>query len=142
MGFGAAFGHGDCRFRSLDAIAVDAAMAGGSVFRDANFPLTDDGRTFHLGVRAGDVAPRVLSVGDAGRAARIAAAHLVDRAPPIESARGFVTHTGSYRGVRVSVVATGMVRFRACARLSSAAIAHPVVAHRPLPRSRKPRARP
>ena len=80
-----------------------------SVFADANFPLLEDGRTFHLGVRAGDVAPRVLSVGDAGRAARIAAAHLdAPRAPAVESARGFVTHTGTFRGVPCSVIATGM----------------------------------
>ena len=82
-----------------------------AVFADANFPLLEDGRTFHLGVRAGDVAPRVLSVGDAGRAARIAAAHLDAggaRAPPVESARGFVTHTGAFRGTPVSIVATGM----------------------------------
>ena len=79
-----------------------------SVFADVNFPRDGEGRTFHLAVRVGDVAPRILSVGDAGSAERIARAHLSERAPPIESSRGFVTHTGSYSGTRVSIVATGM----------------------------------
>lgn len=79
-----------------------------SVFTDANFPRDAEGRTFHLAVRTGDVAPRVLSVGDAGRAERIARAHLSDRAPPIESSRGFVVHTGTFNGCRVSIIATGM----------------------------------
>ena len=92
------------------AEAAAAAPREASAFSDPNFPHDATGHTFHLGVARGDVAPRVLSVGDASRAARIATAcfDAGSAAPPIASARGFVTHTGAVRGVRVSVIATGM----------------------------------
>ena len=91
------------------AAAAPPAAASGA-FSDPNFPHDAGGHTFHLGIARGDVASRVLSVGDAGRAARIAEACFEpgSAAPPIASSRGFVTHTGSYRGARVSIVATGM----------------------------------
>eukprot|EP00884_Botryococcus_braunii_P021187 jgi/Botrbrau1/7752/Bobra.0159s0181.1 len=40
----------------------------GRGFRDANFPLDSEGRTYHLGTKAGEVAPRILSVGSSKRA--------------------------------------------------------------------------
>ena len=44
------------------------------LFSDADgMPLDGEGRTYHLGIKAGEVADRILSVGDAGRAERIAA---------------------------------------------------------------------
>jgi len=78
------------------------------VFTNANFPRDVEGRTFHLGVKQGDVSSKILSVGDAGRAERIALAHLENRTAPITSSRGFVTHSGYFRGVFVSIIATGM----------------------------------
>ena len=76
---------------------------------DANRPTDEHGRVFHLQITAADVAPRILSVGDAGRAERIAA--LLDggcATTRVVSTRGFVTHTGTYRGTPISVIATGM----------------------------------
>jgi uridine phosphorylase len=73
-----------------------------------SLPLDGEGRTLHLGLRAGDVANRILSVGDVGRAERIAAALLGASRRTTASSRGFVTHTGLYNGVEVSVVATLM----------------------------------
>ena len=64
------------------------------------------------GPQRGEVANRILSVGDHSRAGALAA--LLDPAPgggePFrrESSRGFVTYTGRYRGVPVSIVATLM----------------------------------
>jgi uridine phosphorylase len=54
------------------------------------------------------VANRVLSVGDAGRAERIAALLDAGSARIVRSSRGFVTHTGTFNGVAVSIIATGM----------------------------------
>ncbi|KAJ7080653.1 purine and uridine phosphorylase [Mycena belliarum] len=76
---------------------------------DANFPRTADLRVYHLGLRPGEVANRIITVGSPSRAHRIAA-HF-DAAPkPFEltSERGFLTLTGRYKGVPVSVVSIGM----------------------------------
>ena len=60
----------------------------------------------HLGVREGDVAARVLSVGDVGRAERLSA--LLTGRRTVTSSRGFVTHTGTFGGIPVTIVATLM----------------------------------
>lgn len=76
---------------------------------DPNLPIDAEGRIYHLQICAGELSPRILSVGDTGRAERIAA--LFDEGAPrlrVVSSRGFVTHTGFFKGVRVSVIATGM----------------------------------
>lgn len=75
---------------------------------DANFPMIGS-KTMHVNVSKGDVANRILSVGDHGRAQRLAA--LLDGGQPevtIPSTRGFIVHSGHFKGVPVSVVGTGM----------------------------------
>lgn len=72
-------------------------------------PKLGDGRVAHLGLRAGELAPRIVSVGSLGRAQRLC--ELLDKEVEVfelTSARGFTTFTGAYKGVRVSIVATGM----------------------------------
>ena len=76
---------------------------------DANFPLDAEGRTYHVGVKVGEVAARIVSVGDPSRAATLAG--FFDRPEStlvLQTNRGFTTYTGSFRGVPVTVVATGM----------------------------------
>jgi uridine phosphorylase len=46
---------------------------GPKVFLDPNMPRDEEGHVHHLGLKQGDVAPRILSVGDVGRAERIGA---------------------------------------------------------------------
>ncbi|KAG3107545.1 hypothetical protein PI124_g14835 [Phytophthora idaei] len=71
-------------------------------------PTQSGGTVLHLGVKAGQVANRVVSVGSLGRAKLLA--QLLDdgQFETIESARGFTTFTGEMKGVQVSIVATGM----------------------------------
>lgn len=79
---------------------------------NANFPVDNEGRTYHVGVKPGDVANLVLSVGPVDRAERIST--FLD--PPATgrkmfrnmSSRGFLTITGFYRGSRVSIISTHM----------------------------------
>ncbi|KAF7378072.1 Uridine phosphorylase [Mycena sanguinolenta] len=76
---------------------------------DANFPRTADLRVYHLGLRPGEVANRIVTVGSPSRA-RTVASHF-DAAPKLfelVSERGFLTLTGRYKGIPVSVVSIGM----------------------------------
>ncbi|KAJ3099117.1 hypothetical protein HDU96_010821 [Phlyctochytrium bullatum] len=78
-------------------------------FNNANFPVDDEGRTYHVGTKIGETAQRVLTVGDPSRAELIA--KLLDPTPAltrVHSKRGFLTITGAFQGVPVSIVAIGM----------------------------------
>ncbi|TEB22421.1 purine and uridine phosphorylase [Coprinellus micaceus] len=76
---------------------------------DANFPRTADHRVYHLGLRPGEVANRIITVGSPSRANGIAT-HLDTEPKPfvLTSERGFTTITGRFRGVPVSIVSIGM----------------------------------
>ncbi|KAG8906221.1 hypothetical protein FRB99_007367 [Tulasnella sp. 403] len=79
------------------------------LFNDANFPRTAEGRVYHLGLRQGEVANRILTVGDPARARRVA--ELLDTTPTpfvLQSERGFLTITGTYNGTPVTIIAIGM----------------------------------
>ncbi|KAG0222826.1 hypothetical protein BGW41_005850 [Actinomortierella wolfii] len=131
---------------------------------NANFPMDAEGRTYHVGVKRGELANRVLTVGDPARA-MILARNLdgvseEEKAPgakiavpsnlfSLSSHRGFLTITGRYKGVPVSIVAIGMgismmdffvrecravvegpmlmIRFGSCGSLSDAAVGDIVV---------------
>jgi len=76
---------------------------------DANFPRTPAGRVYHLGLKRGEIANRIITVGDPKRA-RTIASHFDKSPAPYEllSGRGFLTITGRYNGVPVSATAIGM----------------------------------
>ncbi|ORX41806.1 purine and uridine phosphorylase [Piromyces finnis] len=96
------------------------------IYSSANFPLEDNGRTYHVSTKPGEVANRVVTVGDHYRAFQIA--EFFDNVTkedldvqdpgPYEikkphlfmymSKRKFLTITGTYQGVPVSVVAICM----------------------------------
>ncbi|KAF8220001.1 purine and uridine phosphorylase [Tricholoma matsutake] len=76
---------------------------------DANFPRTSDQRVYHLGLRPGEVANRVLTVGSPSRANAVAT--LLDASPKplvLSSERGFLTFTGRYKGIPISIISIGM----------------------------------
>jgi uridine phosphorylase len=73
----------------------------------ANDPRGADNRQYHIGLRAGEVAPSILLVGDPTRARRVVEAHFESYGEPI-CEREFVTYTGVYRGRPMSVMGTGM----------------------------------
>jgi len=68
--------------------------------------LNSDGSVYHLGLLPENLAPTVIFVGDPGRVARVTA-HF-DSIEFQKEKREFVTHTGSYRGKRLSVISTGI----------------------------------
>lgn len=78
--------------------------------KNANFPRDAQDRVYHISVKLGDVANRVLTVGDHVRARRIAKYLDTEEEcghPIFEntSQRGFLTITGRYKGVPVTIMA-------------------------------------
>lgn len=72
----------------------------------AEIPETADRRQYHTSVAPGDVAPFILLCGDPARAYKVAEMFGGARAPITH--REYVTITGEYNGVGVTVMATGM----------------------------------
>ncbi|KAJ3304266.1 hypothetical protein HDV03_003003 [Kappamyces sp. JEL0829] len=76
-------------------------------FDSTNFPIDAEGRTYHVATKKGEVASRILTVGDPARARRIATL-LESQDVVLESKRAFTTITGKYKGESVSIIAIGM----------------------------------
>ncbi|MFT7624669.1 MAG: uridine phosphorylase [Myxococcota bacterium] len=68
--------------------------------------MIHDGMAYHIGARAEDIAPQMLLVGDPARARLVA--ERFDHVRVTRKHREYVTITGSYRGLPVSVMGTGM----------------------------------
>jgi uridine phosphorylase len=69
-------------------------------------PRNAKGRFYHIDCGPGDLAPYILTCGDPGRARRIA--RFFDRVEVTRKNREFVTYTGIYKDIPVSVMATGI----------------------------------
>lgn len=65
-----------------------------------------EAKQYHIGLKRGDLAPTLLLCGDPGRVEKITK-FLTDTTAPIQH-REYVTVTGRYEGIPVSVMATGM----------------------------------
>lgn len=114
--------------KAMPGIEAAADRSNGSLGGDSSsdLPVEADGRLYHLGLRPGDVSNLVLVVGDELRARAIAlmfdGAHLRSTLASGEpnslvnikgvygyrSHRGFLTFTGRYGGVPISVISIGM----------------------------------
>ncbi|ORY88946.1 nucleoside phosphorylase domain-containing protein [Leucosporidium creatinivorum] len=80
-----------------------------ATMHDANFPKDSSGAVYHIGVKPGEVANRIVTCGDPIRLRRFAT--FLDPSPkPFElvSSRGYTTITGCYKGVPISLIAIGM----------------------------------
>lgn len=75
-------------------------------FRSAELVSTKEGRQYHIGLAPGEVAPYILMCGDPARAHRVA--KYFDKANKPITSREYVTITGKYKGLPISVMATGM----------------------------------
>ncbi len=69
-------------------------------------PRNDQGRFYHLDCGPGEVAPYILTCGDPDRARRLA--RFFDRVEVRRRPREFVTLTGTYKGIPVTALATGI----------------------------------
>lgn len=68
--------------------------------------LNEDGSIYHLNLLPQDLAPVVIIVGDPNRVSMIS--EYFDHIELKKSTREFVTHTGSYKGHRITVLSTGI----------------------------------
>lgn len=68
--------------------------------------INPDGSCFHLHVKPGQIADKVILVGDPGRVSLVAS-HFENKEFEVES-REFRTVTGTYKGKRITVVSTGI----------------------------------
>lgn len=68
--------------------------------------VVKDGAVYHLGLRADQLAPQIILVGDPARTESVAS--FFDRIEHRASHREYVTITGTYKGMSVSVIGTGM----------------------------------
>jgi uridine phosphorylase len=77
-----------------------------NTFKSAEVVSTAEGRQYHIGCAPGEVAPNILLCGDPKRAHRVAS-YFDNACEPITS-REYVTITGDYKGLPMTVMATGM----------------------------------
>ena len=75
-------------------------------FKSAEMVSTKEGRQYHIGLAPGEAAPNILLCGDPARARRVAA-YFEEKGPEIAN-REYVTITGKYRNLPMTVMATGM----------------------------------
>jgi uridine phosphorylase len=68
--------------------------------------LNPDGSVYHLSLKAENIADTIITVGDPGRVYRVS--QYFDSLDFEMNKREFITHTGRYKGKRLSVISTGM----------------------------------
>ncbi len=73
---------------------------------DSELIINNDGSIFHLHLKPENIADTILLVGDQSRVATIS--ELFDSVEFRVQNREFITHTGVYKGKRISVLSTGI----------------------------------
>ena len=68
--------------------------------------LNPDGSVYHLNLLPEDISDVVINVGDPDRVSKVSA--FFDSIEVKKQKREFVTHTGHYKGRRISVISTGI----------------------------------
>lgn len=74
--------------------------------QDSELIITSEGKIYHLDVAPSELAQTVITVGDPGRVAMVS--KYFDTIEAKCDHREFITHTGTYKGKRISVVSTGI----------------------------------
>ena len=75
-------------------------------YSETDLILNPDGSVYHLSLRPKDVADKIIVVGDPGRVHRVS--RFFDSVDFEMNKREFITHTGKYKGKKVSVISSGM----------------------------------
>jgi len=75
-------------------------------FHSAEIVKTEEGRQYHIGLAPGDVHPFILLCGDVDRVRKVS--QFLDETTDPISCREYTTISGLYKGIPISVMATGM----------------------------------
>lgn len=75
-------------------------------FSEADLILNKDGSVYHLNLKPENVAENIIVVGDPGRVHRVSK-HF-EKIEFEMTKREFITHTGTYKNKRITVMSTGM----------------------------------
>lgn len=77
-----------------------------AILKPSELVLNQDGSIYHLHLLPEDVGDKIILVGDPGRVDRVSAQF--DTLEVQKAHREFITHTGTYRDKRISVISTGI----------------------------------
>lgn len=95
--------------RTEGATPSGRASVGGGKLQgevDPDLPMTPEGKIYHLDCKSGDIADKFIFVGDPGRVPIVA--KKLDKVTFTNQHREIAIATGTYKGVRVTVLSTGM----------------------------------
>ena len=73
---------------------------------DTELILNTDGSVYHLNLLPGDIAETIIHVGDPDRVKMVS--DFFDKTEVKKQKREFVTHTGTYKGKRITAISTGI----------------------------------
>ena len=68
--------------------------------------LNEDGSVYHLNLHPHEIAGTIINVGDPDRVAMVS--RFFQKIEIRKQKREFVTHTGTYKGCRITVISTGI----------------------------------
>lgn len=77
-----------------------------ATFSETELILNKDGSVYHLSLRPKDIAEKIIVVGDPGRVHRVS--RHFDEISFEMNKREFITHTGTYKGKKITVISSGM----------------------------------
>ena len=75
-------------------------------YSETDLILNQDGSVYHLSLRPKDVSDKIIVVGDPGRVHRVS--RHFDSVDFEMNKREFITHTGKYKGKKLTVISSGM----------------------------------
>lgn len=75
-------------------------------YSETDLILNPDGSVYHLSLRPKDISDKIIVVGDPGRVHRVS--RHFDSVDFEMNKREFITHTGQYKGKRLTVISSGM----------------------------------
>lgn len=77
-----------------------------SKIADSELIINGDGSVYHLNLKPKDISDNIIAVGDPGRVYRVS--KFFDTLDFEMNKREFITHTGTYKGKKITVISTGM----------------------------------